>query len=296
MNVLTLTMTSLTCFAVGAGFLGHALATAPLAPRPVHGHRGAMRLRALETSFGLFELPMRLLAGALARLPLAALRTRLDALALRSGRHLGLDADDCLGLCLVSMACFGAGAGLLVAHGSLSRIWIVAALCLGAVLPLLSLRERARARARQISRALPTAIDLAALCMDAGLDFAGALALLARDTPEPDDHLVEEIKLVLAELSMGRTRRDALGAFAERAPTPAVQDFVSAVVQAETKGNPLAEALEVQAQLLRVRRCAAGEEAAARASVLLALPLLLLLCAILLVMLGPLLVGGAGLA
>lgn len=93
---------------------------------------------------------------------------------------------------------------------------------------------------------------------------------------------------------MGRTRREALLSFAERMPSTAARNFVNAVVQAEDKGNPLVEVLQVQAHVLRTRRSVAGEEAAARASVLLALPLVLLLGCILLVMLGPFLVNGMG--
>lgn len=289
----TLDLVSTVCFTACAIALGPIFVSLPVAPRPVLGPRGAVRRRALDTRFALVEPAMRLCAGSISRLPLGGLRERLEVLALRSGRHLGLDADDCLGLCLVSAIAFGTGAALVVHHGALAPGWIVALTCSGAALPIVALVERARARTRQIARTLPSAIDLAALCMGAGLDFAGALTLLARESRRPDDHLTTEIDLVLAALATGQTRREALEGFAERAPAPAVRDFVSAVIQAEEKGTPLAEALSVQAELLRMRRSAAGEEAAARASVLLAFPLLLLLGAILVLMLGPFLVGGA---
>jgi tight adherence protein C len=74
-----------------------------------------------------------------------------------------------------------------------------------------------------------------------------------------------------------------------------VQDFAHAVIQAERRGTPLAEVLEVQARVLRMRRSVAAEEAAARASVLLMLPLLLLLLAVLLLLFGPFLVNGVAL-
>ena len=67
------------------------------------------------------------------------------------------------------------------------------------------------------------------------------------------------------------------------------------MIQAEQKGNPLAQVLEVQARMLRMRRSVAAEEAAARAAVLLMLPLVLLLLAVLLLLFGPFLVNGVGL-
>lgn len=289
-----LDLVSTACFAAGSAGVGRIVAALPVAPRPVLGARGAMRRRALDTRFALVEPIMRFCAGTIARAPLGSLRDRIDVLALRSGRHLGLDADDCLGLCAVSAFSFGLTAAAVVHHGKLERDWIVAATLLGAALPVIALLDHARTRACHIARALPTAIDLAALCMGAGLDFAGALTLLARESRRPDDHLTVEIDLVLTALATGHTRRESLEAFAQRAPAPAVRDFVNAVIQAEEKGTPLAEALEVQARVLRMRRSAAGEEAAARASVLLAFPLLLLLAAILLLMLGPILIADTG--
>lgn len=292
-NVFALASTA--AVALAAGALGALLARVPVAPRPTLGHRGWMRRAALEGSFVLIEPSMRVLAGYVAFLPIASLRSRLAKLVAQAGDHLGLDADDCIALSLLGAASFGMGGVAFVRYANLATHWVWVLIALGIALPLLSLRERLAARERQIARALPAAIDLAALCMGAGLDFAGALELLVREADMTHDHLAQELRRVLQELSMGRTRREALLAFAERMPSPAARDFVNAVVQAEDKGNPLVEVLQVQAQVLRTRRSVAGEEAAARASVLLALPLVLLLGCILLVMLGPFLVNGMGL-
>jgi tight adherence protein C len=167
---------------------------------------------------------------------------------------------------------------------------------LGAALPFIALRERRKHRQHAIARRLPTAIDLLALCMDAGLDFAGALELVALELTRPDEPLGEELLRVRQELATGRTRQTALAGFALRVPSPAVCDFAAAVAQADQKGNPLAETLEVQAQMLRMRRSIVAEEAAARASVLLILPVVVLMCAILLLLFGPFLVRGVRLS
>lgn len=292
-NALALTCTAAAALAAGA--LGLWLSRVPLPPRPTLGHRGWMRRRALDAGFALVEPPMRVLAAYVAVLPLAPVRVRLARLIAQAGDHLGLDADDCLALSLLGAGSFGTAAAGFVHYAHLPGPWVAAAIALGAALPFLSLRERRALRERQIARALPAAIDLAALCMGAGLDFAGALELLVREADTTHDHLAQELQRVLQELSMGRTRREALLGFAERTSSTAARNFVNAVVQAEDKGNPLVEVLQVQAHVLRTRRSVAGEEAAARASVLLALPLVLLLGCILLIMLGPFLVNGMGL-
>jgi tight adherence protein C len=102
--------------------------------------------------------------------------------------------------------------------------------------------------------------------------------------------LRRELSYILEQLELGHTRREALLAFAERVPAPAVRDFVSAVVQAEEKGNPLVRVIQIQGRVLNQRRSVAAEEAAARAGVMMMAPLVLLLGAILLLLLGPVIV------
>ena len=92
-----------------------------------------------------------------------------------------------------------------------------------------------------MNRRLPYAIDLLALGMGAGLDFPGAVRQVVEKSGAPDDPLVEEFTLILQGLNLGRTRRQALEDFAERVPSDAVKEFVGAVVQAELRGNPVAE-------------------------------------------------------
>jgi tight adherence protein C len=167
-------------------------------------------------------------------------------------------------------------------------------MAVGGALPFLRLTEEIQARQRSVSRALPPAMDLMAMCMGAGLDFAGSVALVANELTREGEPLQQELSRVLEEFSLGRTRRQALVAFGQRMPSADVRDFVSSIVQAEQKGTPLAVVLEIQARMLRMRRSVAAEEAAARAAVLLIMPMMLLLCAVLLIMFGPFIVNGVG--
>lgn len=288
---LMLTLTAAPAFAL----VSYALARVVPLPRPVHGARGIRRARALAGPFALVEPPLRWLAASIARLPLAALRVRCQRAIIEAGDLCGFDVNELLACSLLSSA----GATLAACAAQTALAWsplpALGAL-LGAGMPFIALRERRKRRQHAIARRLPTAIDLLALCMDAGLDFAGALELVAQELTRPDEPLGEELLRVRQELVTGRTRQAALAAFALRVPSPAVRDFASAVAQADQKGNPLAETLDVQAQMLRMRRSIVAEEAAARASVLLILPVVVLMIAILLLLFGPFLVRGVRLS
>ena len=285
--------------------VSYALARVAPRPRPAHGPRGLRRRRALQASasFALVEPVLRWVAALIARALCApqlarwtaALCSAIERWLIESGNRLGLDACEQLALSLLAGAAgtlFGACGSALELGAALPALFML----LGAGLPWLALFDAAKRRKHSVARRLPTAIDLLALCMDAGLDFAGALDLVARELTRPDEALGEELQRIQQELATGRTRREALAAFAERVPSPAVRDFAASVAQSEQKGNPLAETLEVQAQMLRMRRSVSAEEAAARASVLLILPVVVLMCAILLVLFGPFIVEGVELS
>jgi tight adherence protein C len=123
--------------------------------------------------------------------------------------------------------------------------------------------------------------------MSAGLDFPGAIRQLVEKSSDPGDALIEELRRLLQSLQLGRTRKQTLGDLAKHAPTSSVNEFVSALVQAEERGNPIAEVLAIQAVASRQRRTVAAEEAASRAGVAMVLPLLLLFLSIMLLLLGP---------
>lgn len=249
-----------------------ALAAAVLSVRPASGatlgYRGLQRKRILAESalFRLVEPPMRYLASVVSELPLGRLRLFQAASLKRADDFLGLSPDEWSALSLLSGACFFA-LGLWVrsaVSGSALLPWV--GLALGAALPSLRLFEVVRKREKVIGRNLPQSIEIAAMCMDAGLDFPGTLRLLAQDPLR--DPLCREFRVILEELDLGHTRREALLQFARRVRSEPVRDFVNAVVQAEEKGNPLAKALQVQGRMLSMRRSVLAEEAAARAGVL----------------------------
>lgn len=286
---------SLSSFGTSAALLGYLGAGLRVPALPTGGQRGRMRRRALAEHrlFRLLEPVLRTCSLAFERLPLGAVRQRLAALLERAGTPFGLGPDELLALCgLSGLLALGCALAFDVARAAGSLAPLGAAL-VGCALPAVRLHEQARARQHQIVRALPEAIDLTSLCMNAGLDFQGALGLLVRVSPGRG-HLIAELERVQEALQLGHTRRAALVALAERVPVAAVQDLVTAVMLAEQKGTPLASVLEIQAGMLRLRRSVLSEERAARAATLLAFPLLLMLGCVMLLLFGPFIVGGLG--
>ncbi|MBX3273119.1 MAG: type II secretion system F family protein [Sandaracinaceae bacterium] len=283
--------TALAFFVSGIGLGVFTLARNPPVETPRLGMRGLKRALALDEggSFGMLEPIMRMVAGWVAHLPLGDRRREIDEMLKHSGDWLGLTANEFValsGISCVGLAVLGLSAVTIV---ELPTILVFFFAGLGAILPYVRASGERERRFKEVNRALPGAIDLASLCMGAGLDFPGSIRQIV-DKAGRTDSLVEELRFMLRELELGRTRRQALENFADRCPTEAVRDFVGTVIQSEEKGNPLAEVLRIQATMLRMRRSVMAEEAAARAAVLMMGPLMLIFCAIILVLLGPFIV------
>ena len=206
-----------------------------------------------------------------------------------AGDFLGLTPEEYVALSLLSLI-GGVTVGLL--FGTVTGIGPLLAIVVGpvgAMLPYLAISDAGEKRLKQVNRGLPYVIDLMALAMSAGQDFPGAVRQVVEKSSDPNDALVEEFALILQELSLGITRRQAMEGFARRAPSETVAEFVGAVVQAEDRGNPVAGVLQVQASVSRVRRTVRAEENAAKAGVAMVGPLLLLFLCIMLLVMAPML-------
>jgi len=276
--------------AVGSGLFTFVLARTPSAERPSLGTRGLRRQQALAEGglFATFEPVMRMVAGWIEHIPgLGGLRQKIDRQLVYSDDWLGCNANDVLALGVLG----GVGmafAGIAISKmGDVSVVIVPFFALLGLYMPWLQIGGVAQERFKVVNRSLPTSIDLASLCMGAGLDFPGALRQIAEKSSSQDAVLVGEIERILQELELGHTRSKALEGFAERVPTEAVRDFVSTVVQAEAKGTPLAEVLRIQARMLRMRRSVLAEEAAAKAAVMMMGPLMMIFMTVILLLLGP---------
>lgn len=161
----------------------------------------------------------------------------------------------------------------------------LAAGALGFYLPGLWLARRIAHRRRQISRALPDALDLLSISVSAGLGFDGAMLEVVQRWKNP---LGDEFAAVLRDLKFGKARRDALRELAERTGVEDVTDFVAAVIQADELGTPIKETLQIQAEQMRVRRRHRAEELARKATIKMLIPMAIFIFpAMFIVLVGP---------
>jgi tight adherence protein C len=265
-------------------------------PAPRLGRRGAGRRHALKQGglFALAEPVIRFVAALVALIPAPAWRNRQELELRRASYPLGLTPDEYSALSILSALLLSVVVGALAKLNGSDVVVALPAAAFGAILPVLQVQEIVRGRIKEVSRGLPHAIEIAAMCMGAGLDFPGSLRQLTEPNSGAKNALPQEFATILEELDLGHTRREALLGFADRVPTQAVRDFVNAVIQAEQRGNPLARVIQVQGRMLNMRRSVAAEEAAARAGVLMIGPMVLLVMCILLLLMGPFFVKGIG--
>jgi tight adherence protein C len=294
----TLLIRTVACLliALSLGVIAYLLASVRVPPSPRLGLRGAQRKAALDAG-GLFaaaEPLLRFLAALVGPLQRPEIRKQEEEQLRRADYVLGLTPDEYAALSVLSALLLGITVGAASYAAGYSPSLALPGAVFGLALPYLQVQEVVRSRFKAITRGLPHAIEIAAMCMGAGLDFPGALRLVSKPTDGKPDALASELGAVLEELELGHTRKEALENLAERVPTPAVQDFTHAVVQADQKGNPLARVLQVQGRMLSMRRSVAAEEAAARAGVLMIAPMVLLLGCIMLLLMGPFVVKGIG--
>lgn len=299
LDVLLLTVASVAILS-GASALAFRLAMIPAVTRPTLGDRGLNRAKALRRGglFPLVEPAVRVVAAWAGALPMDRIRKPLRRLLIHAGDYLGLSEDELIATCGLSGLCL-AMTGVVVCESlGLPGILAIGALCLGLIAPTLQVLAVARARAKRVSRGLPGAVELAAMCMSAGLDFPGSLRRIVDSAADPNDPVIEEFSRVLQKLDLGHTRRNAMKGFAERVPTDQVREFVNSVVQAEDKGSPLASVLTIQAQTQRLRRSIAAEETASDAALMLLGPMVLIFLCVIVLLLGPVVVrfmtGGIG--
>jgi tight adherence protein C len=152
-------------------------------------------------------------------------------------------------------------------------------------LSLRQLRARAEKRRLAIRRRLASAIDLMSLMMEVGASFQDGLATVTR---EAGDHpLGEEFRRILRDLSLGRPRREALKSFADRLIDDDARELMSAIIEGETLGTPLAETMRTQAEQMRLKRSQWAEKAAEESKVALVFPAMIIMAACLAIVVAP---------
>lgn len=156
----------------------------------------------------------------------------------------------------------------------------------GYFFPTIWLLERIKKRRREIIRAMPYALDLLTLSVEAGLDFIAAIQRLTQRSKS--NALIVEFNQMLKEIRLGTNRADALRSLSERLQIEEVSSFTSLLIQADQLGASIGQVLRAQSDQLRTSRFQGAEAAGARASQLVLLPLVICIFpAIFIVILGP---------
>lgn len=155
---------------------------------------------------------------------------------------------------------------------SLFQVSLAAALFLvGYRAPDWWLNSRVAARQKAINRALPDALDLIVVCVEAGLAFEGAIGRVVDRIRGP---LADEFRRTLGEISLGKRRRDALRDMATRTQASDLVSFIAAVVQADQTGISIGDVLRIQSDDLRLRRRQRAEREGREAPLKMLIPLI----------------------
>jgi tight adherence protein C len=214
------------------------------------------------------------------------LQYRLDI----AGNPPSWDVNRILGIKALSLLVLGVLTFLYVIAAfdlPLIRVFVITAIAgaIGFVLPNVLLFNAGQKREEQMQRALPDALDLMTISVEAGLGFDAALQRVARETTGP---LAAEFARLTQEMQLGSGRTEAMRNMADRSTLKDLKSFALAMVQADSFGIPIGRVLRVQAQEMRVRRRQLAEEKAQRVPVKILFPLVFfILPSLFIVVLGP---------
>lgn len=159
---------------------------------------------------------------------------------------------------------------------------------LGWMLPFLVLKRKIRARTRALQRGLADAVDLLVVCVEAGLGLNQALIRVGKEMERVCPEISEELEMVALEMRAGTPRSAALQNLAERTALQDIRSWVGMMVQTERFGTSIADSLRVHSDSMRTKRRQRAEEAAAKLTVKLLVPLVALVFpSLLIVIFGP---------
>jgi tight adherence protein C len=166
---------------------------------------------------------------------------------------------------VVSPRTWGLGAMVLV---------VILFTVLGFAFPQLWLQSKINGRQREIRKAMPDAMDLLTVCVEAGLGFDAAMSKVAEKW---ENALSMAFARSIREVQLGKTRRETLRDMAERIGLSEMTSFVAAIIQSEMLGVSLAKVLRIQSDQMRLKRRQLAEEEAHKAPIKMLLPMGLLI-------------------
>ena len=155
----------------------------------------------------------------------------------------------------------------------LSIIVLPAGAAGGFFLPNLILDKLVGRRQEQLRFALPDALDLLVVCMEAGLGLDQAIANVSRELHQTHKHISDELSLITLEMRAGKRRVDALKNLADRTGESELKKLVATMIQADRFGTSVSDSLRTHADFMRVKRRQEAEERAAKVGVKLVFPI-----------------------
>lgn len=162
---------------------------------------------------------------------------------------------------------------------------------MGYVLPGVVIGRRIKKRQKEMQRALPDALDMLVVSVEAGLGLNAALVRVSDEMDRMSPVLSEQLALVNLEIRAGTSREEALRNLADRTGLQDISSLVGMLIQTERFGTSVAQALRVHADTMRTKRRQRAEEAAAKTTIKLVFPLVFCIFpAMFVVILGPALI------
>lgn len=245
------------------------------------GTMQAKNLEELELQQPLFERTVRPLAnrlsGATTRFTSTSFTQQTEKRLALAGNPGGLRTADWMGIkavgAIVGLVVFFVLffiVGVLGLPLFLRVVMLPIGLIFGYTIPEFWLGGRVRKRQKQILLQIPDTLDLLTISVRAGLGFDGALAKVVEKLKGP---LTEEFRRALAEIRVGKARRDALRDIVPRTEVQPLTNFIGAIIQAEQLGVSISKVLQVQSEQLRIERRQRAEEQAAKAPIKMLFPL-----------------------
>jgi len=245
------------------------------------GSMQAKNLEELELQQPFIERTLRPLAarmsGSVARVTSASFSERTEKNLALAGNPGDLRVNDWLGIKAIGAVVGGviffllfAVVGVMKLPFLIAILMTIVGVLLGYTVPEFWLGRRVKKRQKLILLMIPDALDLLTISVRAGLGFDAALGRVVDKLQGP---LTDEFRRALAEVRVGKARRDALRDIVPRTEVAPLTNFIGAIIQAEQLGVSISKVLQVQSEQLRIERRQRAEEQAAKAPIKMLFPL-----------------------
>jgi tight adherence protein C len=210
--------------------------------------------------------PAKLLQETTLKLELAGNPGRIDASTFLATRFVGAGIFGGLVILVSSLP---------TANWALGRVILMVLIftVVGFFFPQLWLQSRINSRQNEVRKAMPDALDLLTICVEAGLGFDAAMSKVSEKW---ENELSIMFGRCIREIQLGKTQREGLRDMAERVGLPELTSFVAAVIQSQMLGVSMAKVLRIQSDQMRMKRRQRAEEEAHKAPVKMIIPMALL--------------------